>query len=56
MTNDTPAMAKKRKYHEREIRKLEAAHWLATQAGDKEGAKMIAAEMARHALQQHVGM
>lgn len=45
-----------RKQREREIRKLEAAHWLAVQAGDREGAKMIGVEIAKHALQQHHGI
>lgn len=44
------------KEHDREIAKLEAAHRAATDAGDKEGARMIAAEIARHALQQHHGI
>lgn len=42
-----------RKGHEKLIAELEAAHREAMQAGDREGAKMIGAEIAKHALQQH---
>ena len=39
-----------------EIEKLEAAHRAALAAGNNEGAKMIGAEIARHAIQQHHGL
>jgi hypothetical protein len=45
-----------KKQHAREIAKLEELHRDAVARGDREGAKMLAAEMVRHALQQHHGL
>lgn len=46
----------KRKDYGREMDKLDAAHRKAMQRGDGEVAKMIGAEIAKLALQQHHGI